>query len=227
VDADGKNAVQLTTDPATDNVPSWLPEGDRIAFLSDRNGPDMQLWSTTLVGGRDQLLTDLGPGVEFAKVSPDGKRVAFNSKRSGTLNIWIASLDGGPPTQFTFDKEMAAFPCWSPDGQFLAFEVARNTDNYLMIMPSAGGIPTQLTLEHGLSWPHSWSPDGDKIAFAGQRNGIWNLYSVSRTTKEQRMLTHYSKPNSFVRYPAWSPLGNQIVYEYAETTGNIWLLELK
>ena len=35
------------------------------------------------------------------------------------------------------------------------------------------------------------------------------------------------KLNAFVRYPAWSPLGNQIAYEYAETAGNIWLMELK
>ena len=53
------------------------------------------------------------------------------------------------------------------------------------------------------------------------------MYWVSRTTKEQKQLTHYSKLNAYVRYPAWSPLGNQIVYEYAETTGNIWLVELK
>jgi hypothetical protein len=41
----------------------------------------------------------------------------------------------------------------------------------------------------------------------------------------QKQLTNYSKLNTFVRYPAWSP--TQIVYEYAETTGNIWMLELK
>jgi hypothetical protein len=33
--------------------------------------------------------------------------------------------------------------------------------------------------------------------------------------------------DAYVRYPDWSPLGNQIAYEYAETTGNIWSLELK
>ena len=227
VDADGKNATQLTTDPATDNVPSWFPEGDRVLFLSDRDSQYMRLWSTTLVGGRDQFLIDLGPGIEYARLSPDGKRVAFNSKKSGNINIWTASLDGGPPTQLTFDKELAGFPCWSPDGQFLAFEMKRGDDNYLMIVPSAGGTPTQLTLENGLSWPHDWSPDGDKILFAGQRNGIWNIYWVSRRTKVQKQLTNYTKLNAFVRYPAWSPLGNQIVYEYAETTGNIWLMELK
>jgi lipoprotein NlpI len=37
----------------------------------------------------------------------------------------------------------------------------------------------------------------------------------------------YTKLNTYVRYPAWSPLRNQIAYEYAETTGNIWLMDLK
>jgi Tol biopolymer transport system component len=79
----------------------------------------------------------------------------------------------------------------------------------------------------GSSYVYSWSADGDKLAFAGERDGIWNIYWISRSTKEQKQLTDYAKLNAFVRYPEWSPLGNQIVYEYSETSGNIWLLELK
>ena len=76
-------------------------------------------------------------------------------------------------------------------------------------------------------WAHSWSPDGDKIAFAGFRSGFWNIWWVSRSTKQQKQLTNYTKPNSYVRYPSWSPLGNRMVYEYAGTTGNIWVMNLK
>ena len=94
-------------------------------------------------------------------------------------------------------------------------------------MPSEGGQPIQLTDEPGLSWPHSFSPDADKIAFAGMRDGVWNLYWVPRKNKEQKRLTNYSKLNAYVRYPAWSPLGDRIVFEHAETTGNVWLMELK
>ena len=90
-----------------------------------------------------------------------------------------------------------------------------------------GGEVIQLVSEPGLSWPNSWSADGDRIVFAGRRNGVWNLYWVSRSTKQQKQLTKYSKLNAFDRYPAWSPLGNQIIYEYNETNGNIWLMELK
>jgi Tol biopolymer transport system component len=226
-DADGKNLTQLTTNPTTDNQPSWFPDSQRIAFLSDRNNNHLTLWSISLASGKEESLLDLGEGVEFAVLSPNGEQVAFNSKKSGTINVWTAPMGGGEAKQLTFDNELAGFPCWSPDGKFLAFELKRGDDNYLEVMPSEGGTPEQLVSDHGLSWPHDWSPDGDKIAFAGRRNGIWNIYWVSRSTKKLKQLTNYSTLKAFVRYPAWSPLGNRIVYEYAETTGNIWLMELK
>ena len=96
-----------------------------------------------------------------------------------------------------------------------------------MIMPSEGGDAVQLTFGRGRSWPYSFSPDGDKILFAGERDGVWNVYWVSRSTKEVKRLTNYTKMNAYVRYPAWSPLGTQIAYEYAETTGNVWAMDLK
>jgi len=94
-------------------------------------------------------------------------------------------------------------------------------------MPAEGGEPVQLTREPGLSWPHSFSPDGDRVAFAGMRDGRWNLYWVSRTTGEQRRLTRFDETNTYVRYPAWSPAGDRIVFERAQATGNVWLMELK
>jgi TolB protein len=226
-DADGKNLTQLTTHPAADAQPSWFPESNRIAFLSDRNNDHLTLWSFALATGREDPLLDLGEGVELAVLSPDGKQVAFNSKKSGTINVWTAPIRGGEQKQLTFDRELMGFPSWSPDGKSLAFECKRGDATNVFIMPSSGGTPVQLTFDQGQNWPHSWSPDGSKIAFAGQRDGIWNIYSVSVTTKQEKQLTHYSKLSAFARYPAWSPLGNQIVYEYAETTGNIWLMELK
>jgi TolB protein len=137
----------------------------------------------------------------------------------------VATLGTGERRQLTFDNEMAAFPCWSPNGQLIAYEVKRGHNDYLMVMPSSGGEATQLTSDEGKSWPHSFSTDGDKIVFAGQRDGIWNIYTISISTKVQKRLTNYSKLNSFVRYPAWSR--NRIVYEYAETTGNLSTLTLK
>jgi Tol biopolymer transport system component len=226
-DADGKKLVQLTNNPATDSQPGWFPGGDKLAFLSDRDSDHMTMWTISLATGKEEPFLDLGEGVQYAALSPDGKQVAFNLNRDGAVNVWVYSVTNGQRKQLTFDSQLMGFPCWSPDGQFLAFEQQRGDNSYLMVIPSGGGQPTQLTFDQSTDFPSGWGPDGDKIVFAGQRDGIWNIYWISRSSKAQKQLTNYSKLNAFVRYPAWSPLRNQIIYEYAETTGNIWMMELK
>ncbi len=223
MDADGKNPVQLTTSDG--GIPSWLDQ-HHVAFLLRRE-QHTKLWSVPINGGSEKPLFDFNDKVDYARVSPDGRTVAFNSTKSGITNIWTIPVAGGGAKQITFDNEAMNFPCWSPDGKLLAFGVKRGDDSNVAIVPSDGGTPTQLTFDHGLSYAYSWSPDGDKIAFAGFRDGFWNIWWVSRSTKQTKQLTNYARLNSFVRYPAWSPLGTQIVFEFAEASGNIWLMELK
>jgi Tol biopolymer transport system component len=224
--ADGSNPVQLTTNPAIDWAPSWLPDNDTIAFQSDRGGRG-RVWTISIRSGQEKLLVDPQQQLGWPSVSPDGKQIVFNSTRSGTTNLWMIPTSGGPAEQLTFDKEMMGFGSWSRDGTTLAFEVKHGLDQQIAIMPSSGGPLTELTSGPGLSWPFSWSPDGDKIAFSGLRNNYWNVYWVSRTTREQKQLTFYKKLNAFVRYPEWNPTGKRIIYEYSESTGNVWLMELK
>jgi Tol biopolymer transport system component len=224
-DADGKNLTQVTHNQGTDSQANWLPSGDKLAFLSDHNSKNLILKTISLTTGKEEPLADLGEDVQFAALSPDGQRVAYNLIQNGVINIWVMTIESGERKQLTFDNETAAFPCWSPDGQWVAYEMKRGHDDYLMLVPSSGGEPIQVTTGKGKSWPHSFSADGDKIVFAGQRDGVWNIYWISRSTKTQKQLTNYSQLNTFVRYPAWSR--NQIVYEYAETTGNLWTARLR
>ncbi len=224
MEADGNNQTQLTT---SGGWSAWrFFDGNDIAFVSNRDDRTV-LWSIPMDGGKEKKLLDFDEDVVNARVSPDGQQVAFNSKRSGTVNIWKISIGGGEPAQLTFDKELMGFPSWSPDGRWIALQSKRGDDTQVCIIPSKGGEPVQLTFNKGQSWPYDWSPDGDKILFAGQRDGIWNIYWVSRSTREQKQLTRFTKLNSYVRYPTWAPLSDRIAYEYAETTGNIWMIELK
>ena len=223
---DGSNQTQLTTGENTDLMPTWFPDMERMAYISDRTG-HWSLHAVNLKTKRDALLLDLEGNLDYARLSPDGNQVVFNFKRDGVINVWTALLAGGEPKQLTFDKEMMGFPAWSPDGKTIAFGVKRGEDTHIMIMPIEGGAPVQLTFDKGQSWIYGWSPDSDKILFAGLREGFWNVYWVSRSTKKQQPLTDYKKLNSFVRYPSWSPFGDQIVYEYSETSGNIWTADLK
>ena len=121
IDADGKNPAQLTTDPGNDLFPTWFPDGNRIAFLSNRQGQS-DFWSVDVNTGREQLLVKMSQEVGYPQLSPDGTEIAFNSSKSGASNIWVVSLNGGEPRQLTFDKNLAGFPRWSPDSRFIAFE---------------------------------------------------------------------------------------------------------
>lgn len=226
VNSDGSDPLQLTSDPASELVPSWLPDSSEVAYISDRLGHGA-LWAINLSTRREHMLLDVKTDVAFGRLSPDGKELAYNLTKDGVINIWSADLASGKPKQLTFDQEMMGFPVWSPDSRSIAFQRLRGDDSNVMVMSATGTDVTQLTFEKGQSWPHGWSADGDKVLYAGFRDGLWNVWWVSRTTKKVQRLTNYTKPNAFVRYPSWSPNGDQVVYEYTETTGNIWLAEIE
>jgi Tol biopolymer transport system component len=76
----------------------------------------------------------------------------------------------------------------------------------------------------GKSWPHSFSPSGNEIVFAGQRDGIWNIYTISTKTKVQKQLTNYSKLNVSFDIRRGRLTGSYT--NMLRRTGNIWMLEL-
>ena len=221
---DGSGSRQITGTMGFN--PSWFPSGDRVGFFAP-NGRKSEYWYAAADGSVERKLFDYSdPEVLTGRLSADGKAVLFNSKRSGTINIWRIRIEGGEAEQLTFDEEMAGFPSVSRDGKWIGFQLKRGGDNHAAYMSADGGEIVQLTNEPGQSWVSDWAPDNDRLLFAGRRAAIWNIYSISRTTRETKQLTNFNKLNSYVRYPAWSPLGDKIAYEYAESTGNIWMIEL-
>jgi Tol biopolymer transport system component len=226
MDADGTNVRQLTSGPEVNWACSWLSDNDTIVFLSQpQTGQEIK--SVSVSTGREKLLFKVPFSLGWPRVSPDGQQIAFVSARGETMNSWVIPITGGSPRQVTFDREGIGWPSWSPDGKMLAVQIKRGANTFLGIIPSSGGTVVQLTFENGVAQPHDWSPDGDKILFSAQRSGIWNVYWYSLSTKEQKQVTHYTAKGPYVRYPTWSPKGNQIVYEYSESTGHLWLMEMK
>jgi len=224
VGANGQDRRQLTTDPST--MVGWMPDGNQLITISYLENGQF-LTTTPADTGMKRIISKLTLQYPFCRLSPDGKMIAFNAYAGSSVNLWLYSIDSGTVRQLTFDKELLGFPAWSPDGKWIAAELKRNDDTFVALVPVDGGAPVQLNSDRGQSWTGSWSPDGDKIAYAGSRNGVWNIWWISRSTRKQAQVTNYSKPNSFVRYPTWSPRGDKIVYEYSELTGNIWMADLK
>ena len=221
--SDGGDLQQLTSSGVSFVNPTWYPDGHRILAASGK-----QLVAVDADTRQQEAIANVDQPYSGFQLSADGKQVAIALLVQGIQNVWILDLASGSRKQVTFDKEDAGYPAWSPDGKFIAYQIERGPDNSIFVMPSAGGAATQLTPFKGQHWHYSWSPDGDKIVFAKVGEDlIWNIWTVSRSTKMEEQLTHYIQTNAFVRYPSTSPRGNQIVYERTETTGNIWMLELK
>ena len=227
-DADGQNAHPVGATPTDRHLMGWLPGHGGLTFQGEQNGHKV-LDAIDLSTGSISVLRELAEDGASFRVSPDGRQIAFGKREGGVVNVWVAPTGfgqaaGGPAKQLTFGKGLMSYPCWSPDGKTIAFE----TENGIATVPAAGGPVTVLQVgqrEPDMLW--DWAPDGDKIAFANNRNGATNLFWISRSTRQEKQLTHYTHDNSYVRYPAWSPRGDQIVYEYSETTGNIWTMRVK
>jgi Tol biopolymer transport system component len=110
------------------------------------------------------------------RFSPDGKKIAFVSDRSGTSEIWIAYSDGSNPVQLTFFRGApGAAPQWSSDGRSLVFDVIPGGYRTPYILRADGGEPRRLTSEPGNQFYASWSRDGRWIyhfaPFAPR--GVW------------------------------------------------------
>jgi TolB protein len=154
--------------------------------------------------------------------------VAFNSTLNGVENLWLLDMGTKQLKQLTFDRKGIGFPVWSPDAKMLAAVRRRGDDDNLVLVNPATGAVQDILSDHAKNWVNSWSPDGRSLYYAKRdEHGIWNIWAITRTSGIQKQLTSYRGLNSYVRYPAVSPRGNQVVYEYTVTTGNIWMLEFK
>ncbi len=111
--------------------------------------------------------------------SPDGRRVAFASTRSGDAEIWVSDPDGSNAVQLT---SMGALetqcPHWSPDGQSIAFSSNPEGEFDIYVVPAAGGKPRRLTSHPAIDIATSFSRDGKWIYFSSMRSGDYRVWKM-------------------------------------------------
>ena len=85
----------------------------------------------------------------LCRVSPDGKQIAFTSKRNGNYDIFLMPITGGEPKQVTFDSGVEIVCDWSPDGKKVLFASSRDPNASLDIyeLDLAGGTPRRITFD--------------------------------------------------------------------------------
>jgi Tol biopolymer transport system component/DNA-binding winged helix-turn-helix (wHTH) protein len=229
MDEDGKQRESLTVGlPYGVWGPQWFPGDTRMFVTLAGLERKPSFASLDVATRRLASLAIPAEGVLSPSLSPDGREIAFHLiDGNGVINVWRQPLEGGPRKQLTFDSEAMSYPVWSPDGKSIVVEIKRGDHTYIGIVPKEGGPLEPIVSEDGQSWPSSWAPDNDRIAFAGERDGVWNVYSVSRKTKEIRRLTNFTSVEGYVRYPSWSPTRSRIVFERAEQRGSLWTMKLR
>jgi Tol biopolymer transport system component/predicted Ser/Thr protein kinase len=153
------------------------------------------------------------------QLSPDGRRVAFFSDRTGPGGIWVADLDGGNALQIAaMDAFGTGYPHWSPDGRLIVFHSSRGGQGDVYVVPATGGKPRNLTAHPALDSFPSFSRDGRWIYFTSNRSGESRVWKVPAAGGDALQVT-----NSVGYMPAESPDGAYLYYmESVFSPGPLW-----
>ncbi len=112
------------------------------------------------------------------QISPDGKKVVFESTRSGAYEIWMYRGDGSNPVQLTHLNSVTGTPRWSPDGERITFDSRAPGNADIFVVDSWSGSLHKVTNEASTDVIPSWSRDGRWIYFASDRSGDWQVWKT-------------------------------------------------
>jgi len=244
---------------------AWTPDGQSIAFSSERAG-SRNLWRISTSGGLPEPLAAVGGNAFYPSVSrqgnrlayaesfldsniwripiraasgggvlpnkviastradtsphysPDGKRIAFQSDRSGSTEIWICDSDGSSPLQLTsFSGPHTGTPRWSPDSRRIAFDSRAEGNADIFVINSEGGAPRRLTTEPSEDVTPSWSRDGRWLYFGSNRTGDFQMWKVRAEGEQAVQVTRKGGFEGFE-----SPDGKFLYYAKGRRVPSIW-----
>ena len=232
-------------------MPALSPDGRQLAFVYRGD-----IWLAPDQGGRATLLTQHIETEAYPVFSPDGKWVAFASKRTGNWDIFAVPVEGGPARQLTWHSG-TDIPCgWSPDGKQILFAGKRDTPNYAIYALDVATLRSQVLCEDyaQLNSP-SYSPDGKKVVYGRygfhwtrpryQGSAAQQVWLLDVAGKSRRALTTNQFQHLWTRFmpdgkhlltvtvsevtPSSSPLSETIppILDSPERTPNLWMFDLE
>jgi Tol biopolymer transport system component len=202
--------------------PSISRDGHRLAYVQSFG--DANIWRIEVPSsaGRANPPTSLISSTQCEwgpQFSPDGKRIVFESIRSGPDELWLCESDGTNPTQLTFHG--ASTPRWSPDGRHIAFVSRPEGHEDISVMSAEGGSPRRLTTDPANDEVPSWSRDGHWIYFSSNRSGTRQVWKVPA---EGGQAVQVTKQGGYAAFE--SPDGQVLYYAKLESAG-LWRMPVE
>ncbi|HEX7185409.1 MAG TPA: protein kinase [Thermoanaerobaculia bacterium] len=217
--AGGGNPINLTQgSPENDTQPAYSPDGQQIAFRSERDGGGIFVMGAT--GESVRRLANFGYNPAW---SPDGKEILCATEgvfdpatRRHHSELWRIDAATGGRRKVALAED-AVQPSWSPNGLRIAFwswSPATAQRSVWTATPDGSGA-VRVTDDSSLNWNPVWSPDGKHLYFASDRSGSMNLWRVpidERTGKALGRPEPITTPSQWAGFISLARGGGRLVY---------------
>jgi serine/threonine protein kinase len=234
VPANGGPSVNRTADhPGIDAYPSWSPDGQQIAFYSDRAGGGYYVMPAIGGAPRRVLSAPSGPGRGPAYGAPrwlkGGAELACTTPgtAAGSTDIAFISLTtldlrtiSIPESRYMYDA------AWSPDGGAVAYAVAFSRSSEvtrLWITRVSDGRRVELSGGMSAAWSPEWSPDGRVVTYVSNRGGpmdVWQQRLTAEGTPDGP--PHAVTTGIGIRRSTFSADRTKLAYSRGQTLANVW-----
>jgi eukaryotic-like serine/threonine-protein kinase len=166
--------LEYTDDTAS--FPVISRGGSRLVYT--RNASSTNIWKWT--DNRAEKVLSSTQLEIFPEYSPDGRKIAFQSTRSGLHQVWVANADGSGVVQLTNSTQFSGSPHWSPDGHWIAYDQLDADGRWdIWVIDSSGGQPRQLTTLTENENAPTFSRDGKWVYFYSNHTGRPEIYRVA------------------------------------------------
>ena len=234
----GGTAAPLTVHPAWDGAPVWSPDGQWIAFASDRYG-NLDVFVMPATGGEARRLTWHSADETPTSFTPDGRAVLFSGARLDGVKsaqfptgaqpeLYSVAVAGGQPTQVLTTP--ALYAAWDKAGRRLAYSDQkgyemewRKHDNSsfardVWLWDAASRQHRRLTAAGVDDRQPVWAPDQRSLYYLSERSGSFNVWKLDLADPEHpaQVTTHATHP---VRFLSASDAGD-LCYAW---NGELWL----
>ncbi|MFN7945779.1 MAG: winged helix-turn-helix domain-containing protein [Blastocatellia bacterium] len=191
----GRLPVRITKDKWHDSSPVWSPDGDQIAFVSNRNH-EIGIWVVPFLGSSPSLLKRLGDKtIETRNVTPvlkawarDGRSI-FYEWNSNFYRLDLTSKESEKLTSFNPDVENPQDFALSPDEQWIVWSQRNGNRFDLWRRALNGGTPLRVTDDEYSDRAPLWHPDGQRVIYTSIRDGRMQVCQAEVSTGLTQPLT--------------------------------------